>query len=221
MFTGLVQAVGTVCEVCQIPDGVRLTIDPAGWSPRATQGGSVSVNGCCLTLTADPADAGGKLGFIAIPETLGKTILGGLTPGSRVNLETAVSAQTLMGGHFVQGHVDGVGSVTQISKPDQTHGECRVRLSPPAALMKFMSPKGSVCLDGVSLTIAEIGPGNRQGQGGWIEIALIPETLEKTTLGSWKIGDRVNIEADMLAKTVIQFLENYAGPVVPTKETES
>ncbi|HHN77866.1 MAG TPA: bifunctional 3,4-dihydroxy-2-butanone-4-phosphate synthase/GTP cyclohydrolase II, partial [Phycisphaerales bacterium] len=91
-------------------------------------------------------------------------------------------------------------------------GEFRVRVGPPAGLMRFMSPKGSVCIDGVSLTIAALDPGDTRGEGGWIEVALIPETLEKTTLGRVETGDLVNIEADILAKTVVHFLQNYAGP---------
>lgn len=216
MFTGLVQSVGVVRAVEAVPDGVRLTVDPGGWSPGAGRGGSVAVNGCCLTLTDDPEASGGLLGFVAIPETLEKTGLGGLVAGSSVNLETAVSAQTLMGGHFVQGHVDGVGTVGLVTRPSGDGGEWRVRLAPPAALMRYMSPKGSVCLDGVSLTLAAVEPGDRDGVGGWIEIALIPETLEKTTLGAWEVGDRINIEADVLAKTVVHYLQHYGRAGLPS-----
>lgn len=191
-------------------EGVRLVVDPRGWDPNAGQGGSVAVDGCCLTLTAEPASESGRLSFIVIPETLDKTRLGGLEPGSEVNLETAVSAGTLMGGHFVQGHVDGLGRVVSVSVPGSDgSGEWRVRLVPPPPLMKFMAPKGSVCLDGVSLTIAAIGTGDASGEGGWIEVALIPETLEKTTLRDWAVGAPVNIEADILAKTVVHHLEHY------------
>ena len=215
MFTGLVQSVGTVGAVEAVPEGVRLTVDPAGWSPGAGRGGSVAVNGCCLTLTEDPGSCGGMLGFVAIPETLEKTGLGGLRVGSSVNLETAVRAQTLMGGHFVQGHVDGVGSVSGVTKPSVEGGEWRVRIVPPPGVMKYMVPKGSVCLDGVSLTLAGVEPGNRDGEGAWIEVALIPETLEKTTLRAWGEGDLINIEADVLAKTVVHTLRHYARAVVP------
>jgi len=211
MFTGLVQAVGEVRGVDPVEEGVRLWIDPNGWSPGAGRGGSVAVNGCCLTMTDDPGEEG--LAFVAIPETLAKTNLGRLEPGSRVNLETAVSAATLLGGHFVQGHIDGVGIVQRVVRPgDGPGGEWRVRLSPPAGLMRYMTPKGSVCLDGVSLTIAAIEPGEVDGSEGWIEVALIPETLEKTTLADWSVGDPVNIEADVLAKTVVHVLTHYAGP---------
>ena len=209
MFTGLVQAVGVVQAIQPGPDGVRLAIEPGGWTPGVGRGGSVAVNGCCLTLTDDPAGRKGVLGFVAIPETLEKTGLGGLRAGSRVNLETAVSAATLMGGHFVQGHVDGVGEIAGVETPGPDGGEWRVRVVPPASLMRYMAPKGSVCLDGVSLTIAALEAGGPDGRGGWIEVALIPETLEQTTLRDWMVGDRVNIESDVLAKTVVHYLEHY------------
>lgn len=112
----------------------------------------------------------------------------------------------------MQGHVDGVGRVIGVTRPDASGaGEWRVRIEPPAGLMRFMAPKGSVCLDGVSLTIAALEAGDRGGVGGWIEVALIPETLEKTMLRSWAEGDGVNIEADVLAKTVVHHLEHYVG----------
>ncbi len=210
MFTGLVQAVGEVVERAPVLEGVRLVVDPRGWDPGAGRGGSVAVNGCCLTLTGDPATDGGRLAFVAIPETLEKTGLRGLGVGSEVNLETAVSAATLMGGHFVQGHVDGIGRVVSVSRQGADDaGEWRVRLEPSPSLMRFMAPKGSVCLDGVSLTIADLHAGDPTGAGGWIEVALIPETLEKTTLRDWAEGDAVNIEADILAKTVVHHMEHY------------
>ena len=213
MFTGLVQAVGEIRSVERIPEGIRLAVDPRGWDPGAGRGGSVAINGCCLTLTDDPDGDG--LRFVAIPETLEKTNLGRLGVGSGVNLETAVSAATLMGGHFVQGHVDGVGRVERVTTPGDDGGEWRVRVTPPPGLMRYMSPKGSVCLDGVSLTIADLGAGDADGSGGWIEVALIPETLEKTTLSDWAEGDPVNIEADVLAKTVVHFLTHYGSLHAP------
>ncbi|USN98929.1 MAG: riboflavin synthase [Phycisphaeraceae bacterium] len=209
MFTGLVQAVGRVARMDRDPRGVVIEIDPGGWAHGAGEGGSIAVNGCCLTLTVDPGEIGGRLRFFAIPETLAKTNLGGLGVGSGVDLEGSVTAQTLMGGHFVQGHVDGVGEVVRVDKPETADGEYRVRVSPPAHLMKFMAPKGSVCLDGVSLTIAALEAGDGSGAGGWIEVALIPATLEKTIMSGYEPGDAVNIEADILAKTVVNYLENY------------
>ena len=212
MFTGLVQAVGELIDSAPVPEGVRLVIEPGGWDTGSGRGGSVAVNGCCLTLTENPAESEGRLTFVAIPETLEKTGLGRLGLGSRVNLETAVSAATLMGGHFVQGHIDGVGRVLSVPGADgEAGGAWGVRIEPPSDLMRYMAPKGSVCLDGVSLTIAALEAGDRGGAGGWSEVALIPETLEQTTLRDWAVGDGVNIEGDILAKTVVHHLEHYVG----------
>ena len=196
MFTGLVQAQGALADSTPTDAGRRLVIDTGDWGYRPDPGDSVAVSGCCLTVVV--AD-GPRLSFDAIPETLAKTTLGGLAPGDRVNLEHAVTASTLMGGHFVQGHVDGVGEVTKIV----TEGEWRVRVQPPADLMRFMIPKGSVTIAGVSLTIADLDHAE-----GWIEVALIPETLERTTLGGLAVGDGVNLEADMLVKTVVHTAEH-------------
>lgn len=203
MFTGLVQAVGTIARIDPTPAGVRLLVDAGGWAHRPRAGDSICVSGCCLTAVGDASEEGG-LAFDAIPETLRLTTLGGLAPGARVNLEHAVTASTLMGGHFVQGHVDGVGVVDAV----QTRGEWRVRVRPPEGLMRYATPKGSVCIEGVSLTIAALDPAE-----GWLEVALIPETLARTTLAGLEPGSRVNLEMDMLAKTVVHHLEHYAsGP---------
>lgn len=173
-------------------------VDLRPWAHIPALGDSISVNGCCLTV----ASAGPEVAFDVIPETLAKTTLGSLAAGETVNLEHAVTASTLMGGHFVQGHVDGVGKVLSV----QTKGEWRVRIQPPADLMPFMAPKGSVCVEGVSLTLAAVDPAS-----GWFEVALIPTTLELTTLGSLKAGSAVNLEADMLAKTVVNYLRHFQG----------
>ena len=229
MFTGLVQAVGEVVRL--EPGGAGTEIDvssPAFLAARAVGGGanggvrdgrgdSVGVSGCCLTLVADPVEVGGVLRFVAVPETVGVTTLGGLGVGSRVNLEGAVTASTLMGGHVVQGHVDGVGRVTRVVRPGdraESGGDgWRVRVGLDAGLMRWMMPKGSVCLDGVSLTIAalDVGDGADDSSGGWIEVALIPETLEKTTLRDLETGDRVNVEGDVMVKTVVAAVERYLG----------
>lgn len=223
MFTGLVQAVGEVVRVEPGGAGTELDVSsPAFLAARAVGGGtdggvrdgrgdSVGVSGCCLTLVADPVEVGGVLRFVAVPETLGVTTLGGLGVGSRVNLEGAVTASTLMGGHVVQGHVDGVGRVTRVVRPGdgESGGGWRVRVGLDAGLMRWMTPKGSVCLDGVSLTIAALDVGD--GAGGWIEVALIPETLEKTTLRDLEIADRVNVEGDVMVKTVVTAVERYLG----------
>lgn len=202
MFTGLIQAVGRVSSAADSAAGLRLAIRPEGWSHRPSRGDSIAVSGVCLTLVDVSAD--GDWAFDVVPETLDKTTLGALRPGSRINLEHAVTASTLMGGHFVQGHVDGVGSVTRI---DRTDG-WRLTITPPTELMPFMAPKGSITVDGVSLTIAELSPST-------VTIALIPTTLALTTLGELHPGDRVNLEADMLAKTVVNYLRHFAPPALP------
>src|SRR5262245_31080860 len=140
MFTGLVQSVGTVRSVEQSTSGARIIIDASGWSHRPAPGDSISVNGCCLTVAAPPGPAN-HLAFDAVAETLSKTTLSALAPGSRVNLEHAATASTLLGGHVVQGHVEGVGVVVNV----HTGRDWRLTVRPPAELMEFMVPKGSVC----------------------------------------------------------------------------
>lgn len=202
MFTGLVQAVGTVTSAHPSAAGTRLVIDPGPWDHRPAPGDSICVSGCCLTVVGPDGNGSGQDGgfaFDVIPESLARTMIGGLGEGSRVNLEHAVTASTLMGGHQVQGHVDGVGHIAQIATTDGW----RVRVSVPEDLMRFMIPKGSVTIDGVSLTLAEISPAE-----SWIEVALIPETLERTTLAERAVGDPVNLEADIMVKTIVHTVEH-------------
>ena len=199
MFTGIVQARGRVESVGPSAAGVRLVIDPGSWDHAAARGDSICVSGCCLTVAQEPPSA--RLCFDAIPQTLRMTTLGTLAPGDAVNLERALTAASLLGGHFVQGHVDGVGEVLGVQRDA---GEHRVRVRPSEAVLRYLAPKGSVCVDGVSLTIAEL-----DAPGGWFEVALIPTTLEVTTLGSLGEGSRVNLEADMIAKTVVHHLEHF------------
>lgn len=198
MFTGLVQAVGTIAATSPTPAGVRLLVDPGAWPHRPALGDSISVSGVCLTVAALEASGGGRWAFDAIPETLAKTTLRRLKAGDRVNLEHAVTASTLMGGHFVQGHVDGVGAVASV----QTGADWRLTVTPPAEVLPFLAPKGSITIDGVSLTIAALTCDT-------LTVALIPTTLDLTTLGTLKPGDGVNIEADMLAKTVVNYLRHF------------
>jgi len=206
MFTGLVQAVGFVRDNRRSSSGTRLVIHPSGWSQRPRAGDSICVAGVCLTVakttrTTKPRDA--YWAFDVIPETLDKTTLSSLADGDRVNLEHAVTASTLMGGHFVQGHVDGVGTVSRVS---DRRGDYRVRVRVAAELMPAIVSKGSIAIDGVSLTIAATLPRSRE-----FEVALIPETLARTTLGSLVVGRRVNIETDMIAKTVVNVLRAFPG----------
>jgi len=195
MFTGLVQAFGRVTSSTPRPAGLRLEVDAAQWSHRPAVGDSVSVSGCCLTVAA-PTE-GGRLCFDVVAETLRVTTLGALRPGDRVNLEHALRADALLGGHFVQGHVDGVGEVVEV-RADPADWRVRVR---PAdrALMECITRKGSIAVDGVSLTVAGV-------HGDSFSVALIPTTLEMTTLGALREGSRCNLETDMLAKTVVEFL---------------
>lgn len=204
MFTGLIEFMGRVAARHPSPAGERLVIDVSGWSHTPTHGESIAVQGCCLTAAEVPQPGAEPrhVAFDVIPETLAKTTLGMLEPGSRVHLEASATLATLLGGHLVQGHVDGVGSVESVL----TEGQWRVRIQTPAALMEYMAPKGSVCLEGVSLTIADVSPGE-----AWFEVALIPTTLEKTTLGGLRKGSKVNLECDAIAKTVVHWLRHYAG----------
>lgn len=203
MFTGIVRHVGRVVSSEPTEAGRRLVVDPQGWGHVPEPGDSIACSGCCLTLAAAVADADGMFTFDAIPETLAKTTLGSWAEGTRINLEPAARMGDRLDGHIVQGHVDGVGEVVSI---DQTDG-WRVRVSVPAEMGRYLVPKGSITVDGVSLTLAETG-GVKEGSP-WFEVALIPETLARTTLEGLGEGDGVNIECDITAKTVAHMVEHY------------
>lgn len=211
MFTGLVQALGSVAAVEPSAAGARLMIDPRGWAHRPSVGESIAVNGCCLTLAEPTERAAGMLRFDVVRETLSRTTLGKLEPGSPVNLERSLAVGDLLGGHSVQGHIEGVGTIESI----QQEPECRVRIRPPAELMECIVPKGSVAVDGVSLTIAAVQVPPEQRPGGTFEVALIPTTLALTTLGTAREGDAVNLETDVLARTVVHWLRRYGGRGTP------
>lgn len=188
MFTGLVQHRGRVTDVCPTAAGVCLALDAAGWPHRPGLGESISVSGCCLTVAGlDP------LRFDVIQQTLHVTTLGALRRGDGVNLEPAVTPATLLGGHLVQGHVDGVGVIRAITRDADG---VRMRIDAPADLMDFIVPRGSIAVDGVSLTLAEVL------EDGFV-VALIPTTLELTTLGEAREGGRVNLETDLVVKTIV------------------
>ncbi len=203
MFTGIVRHVGRVVSSQRTASGRRLTIDPLGWGHLPEPGDSIACSGCCLTLVEPVGSADGMFTFDAIPETLAKTTLGGWAADTRINLEPAARMGDRLDGHIVQGHVDGVGTVDSI---DQSDG-WRVRVSVPAEMGRYLVPKGSVTVDGVSLTLAGTG-GVKEGTP-WFEVALIPETLERTTLEGLSAGDGVNIECDITAKTVAHMVEHY------------
>lgn len=203
MFTGLVQTVGKVAAMTPNSFGARLLIDARHWSHRPEHGDSIAVSGVCLTYAPAPGDTDGMLGFDVIAETLRKTKLGDLRAGGRVNLEPCLTPSSRLGGHFVQGHVDGLGAVTAVKSGQ---GEHRITTRPTPELMKYIVPTGSIAIDGVSLTLAAVDV-----KAGTFDVALIPTTLDLTTLGDLKAGDRVNLEADVLVKSVVNYLENYAG----------
>jgi riboflavin synthase len=164
--------------------------------PPLALGESIAVHGCCLTLAAIEGD--GVLGFDVIPETLRVTRLGGLGPGATVHLERSATPATLLGGHLVQGHVDGVGRVLSVGRDG---GEWRLRVAPPSELLRYVALKGSIAIDGVSLTVAAV-----DDAAGSFDVCLIPETLERTALGQLRAGDAVHIETDCLAKMVERLL---------------
>ncbi|MEE9405120.1 MAG: riboflavin synthase [Algisphaera sp.] len=203
MFTGIVKQFGKITALEPCDAGIRLTLCTQGAGVAVARGDSVCVSGVCLTaLQEAPGQAGATLVFDVVAQTLERTTLGGLVAGDRVNLEPALTAREPLGGHFVQGHVDGVGEVCHVQTAS---GNWRVRVAIPngadtADLRAAMVPRGSVTLDGVSLTLADVGD-------DWIEVALIPETLERTTLGAAKQGTRLNLEADVLAKAVVRCVE--------------
>jgi riboflavin synthase len=198
VFTGIVRELGRVESVDATAGGARLTIHAPETAARTALGDSVSVNGVCLTATA--ADDG-TLAFDAVPETLACSTLGSLAPGAPVNLEPALRAGEPLGGHVVQGHVDGVARVVSL---DPEGGGARLTLELPGGLARYAVEKGSVTIDGVSLTVAGL-------DGGRIAIALVPHTLSATTLGGLTPGDEVNVEADILAKHVERLLEARGG----------
>jgi len=194
MFTGIVREVGSVASVEGGAEGVRIEIDaPATASSGVAPGDSVAIDGCCLTIVAA---ANGRLAFDAVPETLSRTALRKLTPGSRVNLEPALRAGDPLGGHYVQGHVDGVGRIR--STAPEGDG-LRVWVDAPADILRYIVDKGSVTLQGASLTIAGLDDAG-------FAVALIPHTLAETTLGQLAPGDPVNLETDVLAKYVERLL---------------
>lgn len=196
MFTGIVERRGVVAAIAPQPSATRLWIDAGDWRPRSGSfalGDSVCVAGVCLTLAEGE---GGRLGFDAVAETLRKTKLGALRPGQGVNLESSLTASTPLGGHVVQGHVDATGTVAEVVASGTDRG---LVINVPDALMDYVVPQGSICIDGVSLTIARV-------EVGAFEIALIPTTVAITTLGELVAGDPVNLEADVLTKTVIHWL---------------
>lgn len=189
MFTGIVRELGRVAAVDGSADGVRLVVDAPATAAGVGVGDSVAINGVCLTVTQA---TDGTLAFDAVPETLARSSLGRLTRGDSVNLEPALRAGDPLGGHYVQGHVDGVASVRS-SEPEGDG--MRIWFDLPRELHAYLVEKGSVAVEGVSLTVAAL-----DGEG--FAVALVPHTLAATTLGRRAAGDAVNVEVDVLAKYV-------------------
>ena len=195
MFSGIVERVGVVERAERAEEGLRLTI-AAGFERGVdpAPGASVSVNGVCLTVARA---AGGRFDAVAVAETLRVTTLGALRAGDRVNLERALRVGDELGGHWVQGHVDGVGRITATRRDA---GDARVTIEVPEALRRFVASKGSITVDGMSLTVA-----------AWddprLTVALVPHTLERTTASEYEPGRLVNLESDLVARTLERLLE--------------
>lgn len=196
MFSGIVAKLGTVDRMDRSGPGARLVIHEPTMAKAAGLGDSISVNGCCLTVVNVEGDT---FSFDAGPETLARTNLGEFAPGVRVNLETSLRLGEELGGHLVTGHIDGVGTV-DVREDDEEWSTIWFRV--PTALTRQMASKGSVSVDGVSLTLVDV-------EDERFSVALIPYTLDVTTLGRRRKGDRVNIETDVLAKYVERQLETW------------
>jgi riboflavin synthase len=198
MFTGIVEGTGTVAALAAAADGsgARLEVAAPWLAGELRLGESVAVNGCCVTV-AEPTSGGFAADLVA--ETLRRTALGGLAAGARVNLERPMTLGGRLGGHLVQGHVDGVARV--LDRAPVGDGE-EVRVELPPDLERYVAEKGSIAVDGVSLTVAGVGP-------GWFAVALVPHTLEVTTLGDRRPGDPVQLEVDVVAK----YVERLVAPM--------
>ncbi|HUL59689.1 MAG TPA: riboflavin synthase [Anaeromyxobacteraceae bacterium] len=202
MFTGLVSDMGVVERLTPRQGGARLTIRPRALPvDELALGESVACSGACLTVVER---GGGLVSFDAVPETLARTTLGGWKPGAAVNLERALAVGDRLGGHMVQGHVDAVGEV--VARTPEGQG-ARLAVSLPAAIAPLVAEKGSIAVDGVSLTVAAVTRDR-------FEVALIPETLARTTLGQARPGTRVNLEADVVARHLARLHELGAGGAV-------
>jgi riboflavin synthase len=208
MFTGIIEEVGAVEAMDRHRTGARLQVKCARVLSDLTLGASIAVNGVCLTAVDIRTD-----GFSAdlAPETLNRSNLGSLGPGDPVNLERPLSLETRLSGHIVQGHVDGTGVLEELRELGDGNWELTVRVS--AELDKFLVYKGSIAIDGISLTIASI-------QNGQVRVAIIPHTLMATNLHNRKAGDRVNIECDLLAKHLEKLLASMKIPGITASERE-
>ncbi len=192
MFTGLVEEIGTIKSITRVAVG-RLVVTSNRVVNEVAIGDSVSVSGVCLTVTSM---AEGELSFDAVPETLARSTLGQMRPGDKVNLEASLRAGKMIGGHFVQGHVDAVGRIDSVTPIEDSWV---IRISAPESVMRYVVEKGSIAVDGISLTVASC-------EASGFTIAVIPHTLGMTTLHLKKPGDAVNLEADIIGKYVEKFV---------------
>ena len=195
MFTGIVEELGEVVGKDDLGDSARFTIQGPVVTADAGHGDSIAVNGVCLTVVE--VLPGGQFTADVMGETLRHSSLKSVAPGTKVNLERSVRLEDRLGGHLVQGHTDGTATI--VSRDPQEHWEV-VRISLPARLARYVVHKGSITVDGVSLTVSAID--SAPDHEGWFEVSLIPETLKRTTLGSKQPGDEVNLEVDVIAKYV-------------------
>jgi riboflavin synthase len=194
MFTGIVEEMGRIERIEERPGGRRFTIAATRVIEGARVGDSIAINGCCLTaITIEP----GRFAVEAVPETLARTTLGEWRAGDAVDLEGALRLGDRLGGHLVQGHVDGVGEIVDV-KPEGDGR--RVTLAVPAPLARYVAEKGSLAVDGISLTVAAVS-------GARCEVALIPHTLAVTVAGAWRAGTRVHLEVDLLARYMARLME--------------
>ena len=198
VFTGIVEELGEVVGIDRDGDSARLTIRGPLVTADASRGDSIAINGVCLTVTQAGS---GEFSADVMGETLDRSSLGGLQPGTAVNLERPLRPDGRLGGHIVQGHVDGTGTIVA-RQSDQ--GWEVVRISMPPGLSRYVVEKGSVAVDGISLTVSALS--SSQDPESWFEVSLIPETLERTTLGRKRPGELVNLEVDLIAKYVERLL---------------
>lgn len=197
MFTGIIEEVGEVAGLEPRGDSAVLTVRVTRIAEDLRQGASIAVDGVCLTVTGWRPGADTEIDFDVMGETLKRSVIGTLAAGDRVNVERAVRADARLDGHVVQGHVDGTGVVVSRTPGDAWEA---VRFGLPAELARLVAEKGSIAVDGVSLTVTGVG-------ADWFDVGLIPETLRATTLGDKAPGDPVNLEVDVLAKYVARLLE--------------
>jgi len=210
MFTGIIEEQGVITAIDPSGDGVRLAVRAPLAVSDAQRGDSISISGVCLTVTDQTPE-----GFTAdvMKQTLDMSTLGTLSVGSPVNVERALAAHTRLGGHIVQGHVDGTGEVLEVRPGEQWRV---LRVSLPADLAPLVVDKGSITVQGVSLTVSDVSDADASSH--WFEISLIPETLEVTTIGALAPGDRVNLETDILARHVQRLLRFASPDGIPSTE---